>query len=104
MNDQDEGPRAVTAADTALKLEGKAIRARMVPAHLADGLARFVVLGIKPGHFLSAVLANDLAGAFGRGDETALAALRNIMRYLENDAPAACWGTKAKVRAWGGLI
>lgn len=58
------------------------------------------------GHFLSAVLENDLRKAFEHGDLANIAALWAIVTWLYNRAPQGCWGSKEAVKRWreiGGL-
>lgn len=71
-----------------------------VPEHLREGLMLYLVHHIQPGHFLVAVLQNDLEGAFGRGDENSIAGLPAIMRFLVNDAPGVSYGGPTSVRCW----
>lgn len=73
---------------------------RDVPEHLRGGLMRYLVHRIPPGHFLIAVLSNDLRGAIDRGDETSLMGLANIIRFLVNDVTYTAWGSEVVVRAW----
>lgn len=73
-----------------------------VPKHLLHGLALYLVKGINPGDFMTAVLENNLKEACATGDENSLAALVLIVRFLYNDAPAAAWGSKEKVSGWKG--
>ena len=80
----------------------KAKATEMVP-HLAPGLMRWVENGTPPGGFLTAVLTNDLLGAFTHGDDTSIAGLKYIFRFLYNHCPSQCWGSKEKVAAWRGL-
>jgi hypothetical protein len=54
----------------------------------------------KPGHFLCAVIQNDLAQAVGRADEHSIKVLRDIVGWFFNKAPAACWGSKERMDAW----
>jgi len=74
-----------------------------VPSHLAGGLARYYLTGIMPGGFLTAVLSNDLRGAINNGDVEAVASLRNIIVFLNNNLPNICWGEPSKVANWNAL-
>ena len=77
-----------------------------IPDRMMPGLERYINEGIMPGHFLTAVLENDLAEAFGRADTENLKNMRAYVGYLYNEAPIDCWGSPAKVREWiemGGL-
>lgn len=73
-----------------------------VPNHLVSGLAMYIVLGIRPGGFLTAVLENDLKGAVSCGDVNSLSGLVDIVRYLYSYVPARCWGSPNKVEEWKG--
>ncbi len=63
----------------------------------------YVQYGYKPGHFITAVLENDLVGAFGRADCEAMNNLKHIIAYCYNKIPSDCWGSKWKVEEWKGL-
>ena len=71
-----------------------------VPVYMQEGLIDYVVRRRDPGHFLTAVLENNLAGAIGRADSSNLKALQNWVRVIYNYAPSNCWGNPAKVKAW----
>lgn len=71
-----------------------------------DGLDRFMNDGCPVGDFLTAVLSNDLKGAFMWGDYQNTEDLREIVGYVYNELPAACQGSREKMKAWieqGGL-
>jgi hypothetical protein len=55
---------------------------------------------LAPGHFLRAVLSNDLHDSFARADEQSSKAIGALVFFLYNDAPSPCWGTREKVEAW----
>jgi hypothetical protein len=71
-----------------------------IPFYMRDGLADYIRFGQPPGHFLLAVLCNDLKEACGRADETNQRALYDYVYVLANYAPMGCWGDADKVRAW----
>jgi hypothetical protein len=71
-----------------------------IPNHLRGGLARYLVHGIQPGGFMSAVLDNDLIGAFSRADLIAARSMREIVAFLYNWAPRSSYGMKGSVDAW----
>jgi len=54
----------------------------------------------KVGHFLTAVLSNDLNDAFARADDTNVEAIGTLIRWIYNYAPSLCWGSKEKVERW----
>lgn len=65
-----------------------------------DTLIRYVVKGIPPGGFMSAVLANDLFDAVGRADTDSMFELSAIVKMIWNDCPGSCWGDRDAVREW----
>jgi len=79
-----------------------------IPDYMQDGLALYLLRGVSPGHFLSAVLSNDLKEAIARADDTNCRVLREYMVFLYNNSPAhACYGSPEKVAAWiksGGML
>ena len=71
-----------------------------VPNHLHDGLVRYLVYGIRPGHFLTAVLENDLRAAVIRADAESRAALCEVVTFLHTEAPMFASGSPALVAAY----
>jgi hypothetical protein len=71
-----------------------------VPEHMMQGLSDYATYGYPPGHFLTAVICNDLAEACGRGDDENLRNLPAFVAYLVNECPPACWGSKEKMDRW----
>ena len=70
------------------------------PQRTLDGIRRYVNDRIPPGHFLTAVLSNDLRGAFSRADDENRAAMFAIVSYCYNEIPGACWGSPEAVGEW----
>ena len=67
---------------------------------IRDSLDRYAREHTPTGSFLRAVLENDLHAALFKADDDNRAALMNIVRYVYNDLPRACWGSPEKVKAW----
>lgn len=67
---------------------------------LLGALERYLNNGIMPGGFLTAVLENNLAEAFGRADDTNSRNLKNIVGYVYNHVPGSAWGSRAKIDQW----
>lgn len=76
------------------------IEVARVPEHCREGLLNYLRYGLPPGHFLMAVLANDLTEACGRADDSNRVALADYISVLYNHAPSESWGSREKVRAW----
>ena len=71
-----------------------------VPYHTHDGIIRYVLFGISPGGFLTAVICNDLTESFGRADEENREALFDIVNWFYNCAPLSCWKSAANMNLW----
>lgn len=69
-------------------------------ALLASGLQSYVDGHIETGSFLRAVLSNDLVDAVRRATPESIALLPLLVVWLDQHAPAECWGSPAKVEAW----
>jgi hypothetical protein len=72
----------------------------MIEQRFKEAIDRWVADACPMGSFINAVLENDLAQALGRADEDARENLHDIVKYLYNQAPSSCWGSKEKVNQW----
>jgi len=72
----------------------------LIPDNLMRGLLNYICNHVKPGHFIGAVLANDLMTACACADTYSAKALPHICRFLYNEAPAPCHGSAERVVAW----
>jgi len=48
------------------------------------------------------VLENDLFGAFHKADDVNRYRLYEICKYIWNELPGICWGSKEAVKKWLG--
>ena len=71
-----------------------------IPEGSRGGLRRYMEHRIEPGHFLMAVLSNDLYGAVARADDTNQAALVDYVKWLCNYADSRSWGSRERVKDW----
>jgi len=77
-----------------------------IPENLHDGLVEYIMTGRPTGHFLEAVISNDLLQACHRADIRSRVALYAIVYFLFNYGPGACYGSPTHYRTWlerGGL-
>lgn len=72
-------------------------------AGLAGGVQRWIEHGIPPGHFLSAIISNDLLEAFRRADDSTASAMKSIVIWFYRFAPCGCWGSPTALSEWRGL-
>ena len=71
-----------------------------IPEHLRDGMARYLINGVKPGGFLTSCFRNDLSGAVIKADDDGIAALPHIMRLINSVAPTEARGSARRVDEW----
>ena len=68
--------------------------------HMVATVRRYVEKGCQPGHFMTALLSNDLMGAVGRADAENAAKLREWAIFLRCELPAGCHGSRERVAEW----
>jgi hypothetical protein len=81
------------------------LRGNLTPV-AAETLANYIVFGMPPGGFMTAVLANDLVGAFGRADMYNVDRMQWYAKAIYNSIPSQAWGSYGKVQQWiasGGI-
>lgn len=71
-----------------------------IPEHMHDGAVMYVLHGVPPGNFLTAVLENDLHEAVARADAENQRQLVQWVKWFYNEAPGACWGSPEHLQAW----
>ena len=71
-----------------------------IPLLMRAAIKRYLFERIKPGGFLSAVLANDLKNAVANADAANLALLPVYVRWFYNFAPVGSWGSPDNVAKW----
>lgn len=69
-----------------------------IPEQFRGGIQRYIQYGTAPGHFLTAVLENNLTEVINRADANALDSLATIVRWLYNEAPGGSWGSPEAVK------
>lgn len=72
------------------------------PVHILDAINRYVEHRHRPGGFVTAVLSNNLIGAFNTADKESRHGLGDILKYIYWEIPAESWGSLSKVEAWLG--
>jgi len=74
--------------------------ASKIPEPIRGAIKRYVFEGIRPGHFLTEVISNNLFGAIARADEASLEALPEITKFFYNRTPSSCWGSPTRLQEW----
>lgn len=78
-----------------------------VPGHMWEGICAHIMTGRPVGGFLTALLSNDLMGAYGKADENNIRAMHNWVMFLYNAAPVGSYGSEENVKRWraaGGIV
>jgi len=72
----------------------------LIPDYTISALRDWVVNGIYPGGFLTAVLTNDLSRAVWAADGQNLRAIPQIAMFCYNRIPSGCQGSVDAVCDW----
>lgn len=71
-----------------------------LPESLRPGVKLYIEQGIIPGDFLRSVICNNLSESFMFADPMNKKRMDQIVDFFRREAPAVCWGSKEKMRAW----
>lgn len=77
-----------------------------LPPRMWGAVQRYMEHGISPGHFLCAVIDNNLSEAVGRADQENQTVLNKWVMFFYNAVPGRCWKSQANRSVWieqGGL-
>lgn len=72
----------------------------LIPAPMQEALKRYVIDRIPPGHFLTAIITNDLRGAFAHADDENARLVGLYVRWFHNVPPACCSGSRELMDSW----
>ena len=75
-------------------------RSFYIPERMMPAIKAYVNEHRLPGHFLQAVISNNLKEATARADEENGANLPAFVAYFYNEAPSPCWGSIDKMKEW----
>ena len=70
------------------------------PISQQESLRAYILTGRPCGHFLTAILSNNLTHACMRADPVNQPLLFAYGQFLVNDAPFSCWGSPEHVEQW----
>lgn len=70
------------------------------PNNSGDAFQRFIEEGIPTGHFLEALLSNDLAQACARADDMNQYLIFQYVRFMWNELPSSAWGSPENYKNW----
>lgn len=75
--------------------------------YMADGLERYFLRGVRPGSFMTAILAGDLYHAVQTADMSNRSVIREWALWIMHNLPVDCYGSIEAVDEWcarGGFI
>lgn len=81
-------------------VDGELVRYELLPERFRGGLERYIERGGGVGHFLTAVICNDLFGVCRRADPVSRVELFDFCAWFYNYAPPACFGSREKAKQW----
>jgi len=71
-----------------------------LPDYMRQGMMDYIMEGVRPGHFLQAVISNNLKEACHYADDTNQHRLFDYILFLHNAAPMNAWGSKKHMESW----
>ena len=72
----------------------------IINEHTKDAFIRYWQLGLPPGSFCTAVLANDLLSAAHKADHWNKNMLADTVKWVNANAPRGSWGSYDAVQGW----
>lgn len=74
-----------------------------VPHYMHEGVTQYILNGVAPGNFLTAVLSNNLVDAYKYADGSNRICMEQWARLLYNELPSCLWGSIRTVQDWSEL-
>lgn len=71
-----------------------------IPLQTQQAVREYVLKRVPQGHFLTAVLSNDLFTSVSSADSDNVKAIAILCQFLYNYVPAACFGSPERVETW----
>jgi hypothetical protein len=72
----------------------------LIRDNIIEGINRYVLYHREVGHFLTAVLENNLREALARADDENIKTIFQIVSYCHNQIPGNCWGSVEAHKEW----
>lgn len=72
----------------------------LIPEHMREAIALYVLDHVPVGGFLQALLSNDFIGACAHADLENSFALHGWSRFLVNHCPPECFGSPSNYLDW----
>lgn len=95
----------MTSLERSVRTEFEECFAHLIPKHMHEPLLDYVLHGAPVGHFLTAVLRDELTEAFARADDKNLAAMHGWVKVMYGFVPSPA--LKAGMLEWqkqGGMM
>lgn len=72
----------------------------LIPERRQEALKRYVIDRVPPGNFLTAIITNDLRGAFWSADDENARLVGLYVRWFYNVPPGLCHGNRQAMDEW----
>lgn len=105
-SDPDYPPEVDDIAVWSNRMVGRSVWSEIDEA-TRNAIYWYVIAGRVPGHFVRALMSNDLLRTVARADPDNLRLLPRIVRLIASATPLECWGSSQAVDRWiemGGLV
>ena len=73
---------------------------KKIPLFARESLDNYINRRVPTGGFLEAILSNDLADSFARADKINAPLIGTYIKWIYNNAPHNCWGSREIVAKW----
>jgi len=73
---------------------------KQVPEHIRSGIKLYLTKGVMPGHFLQAVICNQLKESFMYADDENIYHMWDIVNFFYNEVPLLAWGSRKNMIQW----
>ena len=78
----------------------KGLKCYDIPLYMHEAIREYVNHHEQPGHFLQAVIKNNLREAVSRADDRNSYALKGWVGLMYNYCPSPCWGSEMAYKEW----
>lgn len=97
---EEKQPSGGLSMNTETKLQDFTFQGHTIPLYMHKGIINYIEHHQLPGHFLQAIICNDLKQACERADSTNLFEIPTFVAFFYNEAPGVCYGSREKMAKW----
>jgi len=86
----------------ASKIKAGLLSYEMIPENIIYSITDYVVYANRPSGFIEAILSNNLFEVMSIADKDMQEILPSIVKFIYNNTPSGCWGSRKIVENWEG--